>query len=199
MEIQTQKGGMYKLVIEAAINCTNAAIWIQWIGERWLIIFDARNLQYRSCALDSAASGCCTINLKNQLLLLPSLLISEKTWCQGVPHVYWVPLRFPSSLVLLYLLSETTGWEFMRKKEMKTFDLSSKLSLSKKLWIQLELGLYMRVLGVVWFHSIEASYLFCLTGFYYLQQLNNETQATSQARQSCGWYNMVHWPPDIIN
>lgn len=61
MEIQTQKGGMYKLVKEAAINCTNAAIWIQWIGERWLIIFDARNLQYRSCALDSAASGCCSV------------------------------------------------------------------------------------------------------------------------------------------
>lgn len=61
MEIQTQKGGMYKLVIEAAINCTNAAIWIQWIGERWLIIFDARHLQYRSCALDSAASGCCSV------------------------------------------------------------------------------------------------------------------------------------------
>lgn len=109
----------------------------------------------------------CSINLKNQLLLLPSLPISEKTLCQWVPHVYWVPLRFPSYLVLLYLLSETTGWEFIRKKEMKTFDFSSKLSLSKKLWIQLELGLYMRVLGVVWFHSIEAS---CLTGFYYLQQ-----------------------------
>lgn len=129
MEIQTQKGGMYKLVIEAAINCTNAAIWIQWIGERWLIIFDARHLQHRSCALDSAASGCCSV--LDQFKKINSFCFlhypSQRKRCANGSHTF-IGSHYdflPTWFFYLKLLAESS---FGRKRWRPLISLPSYLS-----------------------------------------------------------------------